>query len=179
LKYALRYTRNQSSSARTEIREWLKTKDERNQRAYSSHIYSQSEDAALKVKIVPPKYTESSKLVDGREVLQACFDAMLDRDPRIIAFGEDVGKIGDVNQAFAGLQEKYGDLRVMDTSIRESTILGQGIGIALRGLRPIAEIQYLDYLIYTIQTMSDDLACTHYRTVGGQKAPVIITNAGS
>lgn len=178
LKYALRYTRNQSSSARTEIREWLKTKDERNQRAYSSHIYSQSEDSALKVKIVPPKYTESSKLVDGREVLQACFDAMLDRDPRIIAFGEDVGKIGDVNQAFAGLQEKYGDLRVMDTSIRESTILGQGIGIALRGLRPVAEIQYLDYLIYTIQTMSDDLACTHYRTVGGQKAPVIIRTRG-
>ncbi len=178
LKYALRYTRNQSSPTRKKIREWLKIKDERNQRDYSSHIYSDSEDSALKVKVIPPVYSENSKLVDGREVLQACFDVALDRDPRIVAFGEDLGKIGDVNQAFAGLQEKYGELRVMDTSIRETTILGQGIGIALRGLRPIAEIQYLDYLIYTIQTMSDDLACTHYRTAGGQKAPVIIRTRG-
>jgi pyruvate/2-oxoglutarate/acetoin dehydrogenase E1 component/TPP-dependent pyruvate/acetoin dehydrogenase alpha subunit len=178
LKYALRYTRNQSSPTRKKIREWLKLKDERNQRDYSSHIYSQSKDAALKVKIIPPVYSENSKLVDGREVLQACFDSALDRDPRVIAFGEDVGKIGDVNQAFAGLQDKYGELRVADTSIRETTILGQGIGIALRGLRPIAEIQYLDYLIYTIQTMSDDLACVHYRTAGGQKAPVIIRTRG-
>lgn len=178
LKYALRYTRNQSSPTRKKIREWLKVKDERNQRDYSSHIYSQSDEAATKVKVIPPVYSESSKLVDGREVLQACFDSVLQRDSRIVAFGEDLGKIGDVNQAFAGLQEKYGEKRVMDTSIRETTILGQGIGIALRGLRPIAEIQYLDYLIYTIQTMSDDLACIHYRTVGGQKAPVIIRTRG-
>lgn len=178
LKYALRYTRNQSTPTRKKIREWLKTKDERNQRDYSSHIYSHSKDSALKVKTIPPIYSESSKVVDGREVLQACFDSLLDRDPRVIAFGEDVGKIGDVNQAFAGLQEKYGDLRVADTSIRETTILGQAIGVALRGLRPIAEIQYLDYLIYTIQTMSDDLACVHYRTVGGQKAPVVIRTRG-
>ncbi len=178
LKYALRYTRNQSSPVRVKIREWLKKKDERNQRDYSSHIYSESADSALKVKIVPPVYSENSKMVDGREVLQACFDAALARDPRVIAFGEDVGKIGDVNQAFAGLQEKYGEHRVKDTSIRETTIVGQGIGIALRGLRPIAEIQYLDYLIYTIQTMSDDLACVQYRTVGGQKAPVIIRTRG-
>lgn len=178
LKYALRYTRNQSSPTRTKIREWLKLKDERNQRDYSSHIYSQSKDAALKVKEVPAVYSKNSKLVDGREVLQACFDLALERDPRVIAFGEDVGKIGDVNQAFSGLQEKYGELRVTDTSIRETTIMGQAIGIALRGLRPIAEIQYLDYLIYTIQTMSDDLACIHYRTVGGQKAPVIIRTRG-
>jgi 2-oxoisovalerate dehydrogenase E1 component len=178
LKYALRYTRNQSSQTRTKIREWLKTKDERNQRDYSSHVYSQSKDSALKVNVVPPKYGKQSRLVDGREVLQACFDQALDRDPRVIAFGEDVGKIGDVNQAFAGLQEKYGELRVVDTSIRETTIMGQAIGIALRGLRPIAEIQYLDYLIFTIQTMSDDLACIQYRTVGGQKAPVIIRTRG-
>ncbi len=178
LKYALRYTRNQSSHVRVKIREWLKTKDERNQSDYSSHIYSQSKDSALKVEVIPPLYTENSKVVDGREVLQACFDAALSRDSRILAFGEDLGKIGDVNQGFAGLQEKYGELRVMDTSIRESTILGQGIGVALRGLRPIAEIQYLDYLIYTIQTMSDDLACVQYRTVGGQKAPVIIRTRG-
>jgi len=178
LKYALRYTRNQSSPARGEIRDWLKKKDERNQRDYSSHIYSESEEAALKVKVVPPEYTENSKIVDGREVLQSCFDAALGRDPRVVAFGEDLGKIGDVNQAFAGLQSKFGEGRVMDTSIRETTIVGQGIGAALRGLKPIAEIQYLDYLIYTIQTMSDDLACIQYRTVGGQKAPLIIRTRG-
>ncbi|MCG8308813.1 MAG: thiamine pyrophosphate-dependent enzyme [Cytophagales bacterium] len=178
LKYALRYTRNQSSNARLEIRDWLKTKDERNQKAYSSHIYSESKDSALKVKEVKAVYSKNSKIVDGREVLLSCFDAALSRDPRVLAFGEDVGKIGDVNQAFAGLQDKYGEIRVMDTSIRETTIVGQGIGVALRGLRPIAEIQYLDYLIYTIQTMSDDLACVQYRTVGGQKSPVIIRTRG-
>ena len=178
LKYALRYTRNQSSSARLKIREWLKNKDERNQKDYSSHIYSESKDSALKVKVVPPIYSDNSKTVDGREVLLSCFDAALGRDPRVVAFGEDVGKIGDVNQAFAGLQDKYGEIRVMDTSIRETTIVGQGIGAALRGLKPIAEIQYLDYLIYTIQTMSDDLACIQYRTVGGQKAPLIIRTRG-
>ena len=117
-------------------------------------------------------------MVDGREVLQACFDSALSRDPRVIAFGEDVGKIGDVNQAFAGLQAKYGELRVTDTGIREATIIGQGIGAALRGLRPIAEIQYLDYLLYAIQTLSDDLATLQYRTVGGQKAPLIIRTRG-
>ncbi len=178
LKYALRYTRNQSCPARKQINDWLKAKDERNQRNYSSHVYSESEESALKVKIIPAVYSQHSKVVDGREVLQACFDAILARDYRVIAFGEDVGKIGDVNQAFAGLQEKYGELRVQDTSIRETTIIGQAIGIALRGLRPIAEIQYLDYLIYTIQTLSDDLACIQYRTVGGQKAPVIIRTRG-
>ncbi len=178
LKYALRYTRNQSSQSRVKIREWLKFKDERNQKDYSSHIYSESKDSALKVKAVAPAYSKDSRTVDGREVLLACFDAALNRDPRIVAFGEDLGKIGDVNQAFAGLQEKYGEIRVMDTSIRESTIMGQAIGIAMRGLRPIAEIQYLDYLIYTIQIMSDDLSCVQYRTVGGQKAPVIIRTRG-
>jgi 2-oxoisovalerate dehydrogenase E1 component len=111
-------------------------------------------------------------------VLQACFDAALKRDPRVIAFGEDVGKIGDVNQGFAGLQQKYGELRVTDTGIRECTIIGQGIGTALRGLKPIAEIQYLDYLLYALQIMSDDLACLQYRTKGGQKAPVIIRTRG-
>lgn len=178
LKYALRYTRNQSSHVRVRIRKWLKAKDERNQKDYSSHIYSQSEDAAINVKKIAAAYSDHAKVVDGREVLQACFDAALHRDPRVLAFGEDLGKIGDVNQGFAGLQEKYGEMRVMDTSIRETTIVGQGIGAALRGLRPIAEIQYLDYLIYTIQTMSDDLACIHYRTAGGQKAPVLIRTRG-
>jgi len=116
--------------------------------------------------------------VDGREVLQACFDAALERDPRVFAIGEDVGKIGDVNQAFAGLQDKYGELRVTDTGIRETSIIGQGIGAAMRGLRPITEIQYLDYLLYAIQTLSDDLATLQYRTAGGQKAPLIIRTRG-
>ena len=158
--------------------EWLKNKDRRNQDQYSSHIYSQSPDAALKVPVVPPVYSETSRIVDGREILQACFDAALARDPRILAFGEDLGKIGDVNQAFAGLQQKYSEWRVMDTSIRETTIVGQAIGLAKRGLRPIAEIQYVDYLIYAIQIMSDDLSCLMYRTKGGQKAPVIIRTRG-
>jgi pyruvate/2-oxoglutarate/acetoin dehydrogenase E1 component len=117
-------------------------------------------------------------MVDGREVLQAFFDFSLEHDPRFFAFGEDVGKIGDVNQAFAGLQAKHGESRVIDTGIRESTIIGQGIGAALRGLRPIAEIQYLDYLLYGIQLLSDDLACLQYRTKGGQKAPLIVRTRG-
>ncbi|MEJ2005922.1 MAG: transketolase C-terminal domain-containing protein, partial [Cyclobacteriaceae bacterium] len=140
--------------------------------------YKVTELSALNIDAIEPQYSENSKVVDGREVLQACFDAALDRDPRVFAFGEDVGKIGDVNQAFAGLQDKYGDLRVTDTGIRETTIIGQGIGAALRGLRPIAEIQYLDYLIYAMATLSDDLATLQYRTKGGQKAPMIIRTRG-
>lgn len=178
LKFSLRLFIKEKSEAKTQIQKWLKEKDKRNQKDYSSNIYSESRDSALKVPSIAPKYSEKSKSVDGREVLQACFDANFSRDPRILAFGEDVGKIGDVNQAFAGLQEKYGDLRVTDTSIRESTIIGQGIGLAIRGLRPIAEIQYLDYLIYAMQTLSDDLACLQYRTVGRQKAPMIIRTRG-
>jgi pyruvate/2-oxoglutarate/acetoin dehydrogenase E1 component len=111
-------------------------------------------------------------------VLQACFDALFSRDPRVFAIGEDVGRIGDVNQAFAGLQEKFGELRITDTGIRECTIVGQGIGAALRGLRPITEIQYLDYLLYAIQILSDDVACLQYRTKGGQKAPLIVRTRG-
>ena len=114
----------------------------------------------------------------GFEVVNAAFDAALAREPRLIAFGEDVGKLGDVNQGFKGMQEKYGNYRVTDTGIREATILGQAIGMALRGLRPIAEIQYLDYVLYAMQTMSDDLASLHWRTAGGQKAPVIIRTRG-
>ena len=114
----------------------------------------------------------------GFEVLNACFDAAIDRDPRVIAFGEDVGHMGDVNQGFRGLQDKYGSLRISDTGIREATIVGQAIGMAMRGLRPIAEIQYLDYLLYALQVLSDDLANLHWRTAGGQKAPVIIRTRG-
>jgi len=178
VKKVLRITRNENVSSRASLLEWLKKNDEANFARYSSHVMSESAEASLKVPEVKAAYSESSPLVDGREVLQACFDAALSRDPRVIAFGEDVGKIGDVNQAFAGLQAKYGELRVTDTGIRETTIIGQGIGAALRGLRPIAEIQYLDYLLYAIQTLSDDLATLQYRTVGGQKAPLIIRTRG-
>lgn len=175
---AVRYFRDEDHEAKTELIEWLRAAEGDNHSRYSSHLYSHSEDAALKAEIIPPQYSESSSIVDGREVLQACFDAALTRDPLVIAFGEDVGKIGDVNQGFAGLQAKHGELRVTDTGIRECTIIGQGIGAALRGLRPIAEMQYLDYLIYALPTLSDDLACLQYRTKGGQKAPLIIRTRG-
>jgi pyruvate/2-oxoglutarate/acetoin dehydrogenase E1 component/TPP-dependent pyruvate/acetoin dehydrogenase alpha subunit len=164
--------------ARAEMIQWLKNAEVDNLDRYSSHMVSVSDESALKIKGVEAVYTETSPLVDGREVLQACFDAALSRDPRVLAFGEDVGKIGDVNQGFAGLQAKHGELRVTDTGIRECTIVGQGIGTALRGLKPIAEIQYLDYFIYALPTLSDDLACLYYRTKGGQKAPLIVRTRG-
>jgi pyruvate/2-oxoglutarate/acetoin dehydrogenase E1 component/TPP-dependent pyruvate/acetoin dehydrogenase alpha subunit len=164
--------------ARQELIQWVKAAEEDNNDRYSSHLYSQSEESALKVPSIPAQYSESSSILDGREILQYCFDAALTRDPRVLAFGEDVGRIGDVNQGFAGMQQKHGELRVTDTGIRECTIIGQGIGLALRGLRPIAEIQYLDYFIYALQTLSDDLACLHYRTKGGQKAPLIVRTRG-
>lgn len=175
---ALRNMIDEPSAVREELIKWLKDADLENYDRYSSHLHSQSEASALKVPRVHPVYTDASQLVDGREVLRACFDAALERDPTIFAIGEDVGKIGDVNQGFAGLQKKHGELRVTDTGIREPTIIGQGIGAAIRGLRPIAEIQYLDYLVYALQTLTDDLACLHYRTKGGQKAPVIIRTRG-
>lgn len=175
---ALRVMRHENSEARTELRQWTERVMEESGDRFSSHLYSQSAQSALKVEEIKPVYSESSREVDGREVLNACFTAAFSRDARIFAFGEDVGKIGDVNQGFAGLQEKFGELRLTDTGIRECTILGQGIGAALRGLRPIAEIQYLDYLLYALQIMSDDLACLQYRTKGGQKAPLIIRTRG-
>jgi len=177
-KRTLRFLTSSSSDTRAQIIEWLEgvMKDAKDR--YSSHLYSQSEWSALYVKEIKPIYSDSSSLLDGREVLHACFNAALERDPTILAFGEDVGRIGDVNQAFVGLQEKYSEWRVTDTGIRECTIVGQGIGLALRGLRPIAEIQYLDYFIYALQILSDDLACLQYRTKGGQKAPLIIRTRG-
>jgi pyruvate/2-oxoglutarate/acetoin dehydrogenase E1 component/TPP-dependent pyruvate/acetoin dehydrogenase alpha subunit len=145
---------------------------------YNSYLFSQSDEAVGNIEEVPVEYAPDAPQVDAREVLQACFTANFLRDPRIFAIGEDVGQIGDVNQAFAGLQEKFGELRVTDTGIRECTIIGQGIGTALRGLRPITEIQYLDYLLYAIQILSDDLATLQYRTKGGQKAPLIVRTRG-
>lgn len=175
---ALRLIRNEPSRSRDMLIHWLKKNEEKRDDEYSSHLYSQSKYSALGISPESPRYSDESKMVDGREVLQACFDEALHRNPLVFALGEDVGKIGDVNQGFAGLQDKYGELRVTDTGIRETTIIGQGIGAALRGLRPIAEIQYLDYLLYAIQTLSDDLASLHYRTKGGQKAPLIIRSRG-
>lgn len=178
MRKALRIIRREDIPARQKMIDWIKKEELLNENRFSSHLYSESDESALKVEIVDATYSSNSKLVDGREVLQACFDAAFARDPRVLAFGEDVGKIGDVNQAFAGLQDKYGELRITDTGIREVTIIGQGIGTALRGLRPIAEIQYLDYLIYSLATLSDDLATLQYRTKGGQKAPLIIRTRG-
>ncbi len=178
VKKALRLVRDENNAPKTNLINWLKSVEEENEKRYSSHLLSESDEAALKVKEIKPSYAEDAPEVDGREVMQAFFDIALGRDPLVFAIGEDVGKIGDVNQGFAGLQEKYGELRVTDTGIRECTIIGQGIGAALRGMRPIAEIQYLDYLLYALQIMSDDLACLQYRTKGGQKAPLIIRTRG-
>jgi 2-oxoisovalerate dehydrogenase E1 component len=177
-KQAARILIKHENETRHGISAWIKRNTEENFERYSSHLYSQSEWSAMNVSEIKPVWSDSSPLIDGREILQACFDAALIRDPRVLAFGEDVGLIGDVNQGFAGLQQKHGEWRVTDTGIRECTIVGQGIGAALRGLRPIAEVQYLDYLLYAIQIMSDDLACLQYRTKGGQKAPVIVRTRG-
>lgn len=178
VRKALALTVNEPLPARKDILEWKRGYDALNEKRYSSHLHSQSAQSALNVPHVPARFSSNSEIVDGRQILQACFDHALGRDPRVLAFGEDVGYLGDVNQAFAGMQKKYGELRVTDTGIREATIIGQGIGLAMRGLRPIAEIQYLDYLLYGIQILSDDLATLHYRTSGGQKAPLIIRTRG-
>ncbi|MBC7923662.1 MAG: transketolase [Ferruginibacter sp.] len=178
VKQVLRTLRFEAVPTRQSLQAWLERVLAENHERYSSHVVSQSAESALRVTEIKPVYDDTSPWVDGREVLRACFNEALARDPRVFAIGEDVGRIGDVNQAFAGLQEKYGELRVTDTGIREATIIGQGIGAALRGLRPIAEIQYLDYLIYALPTLSDDLACLQYRTRGGQKAPLIVRTRG-
>jgi pyruvate/2-oxoglutarate/acetoin dehydrogenase E1 component/TPP-dependent pyruvate/acetoin dehydrogenase alpha subunit len=149
-----------------------------NKEKYSSHLYSESRFSAMKVKEVPAVFDESGASLNGYEILNKFFDQTFASNPAVFAFGEDVGKIGDVNQGFAGLQDKYGALRITDTGIREATIIGQGIGMAMRGLRPIAEIQYLDYLLYAIQALSDDVATLQYRTRGGQKCPLIVRTRG-
>ncbi|MFZ1319955.1 MAG: thiamine pyrophosphate-dependent enzyme [Ignavibacteria bacterium] len=168
----------ENSDARNKLIEWKNIFRKENNKRYGSHLYSESSDSAMNVKEVKPVYGPESKTLDGREVLNAFFDIAFERDPRIFAIGEDLGMLGDVNQGMANLQEKFGELRLTDTGIREATIVGQGIGCALRGLKPIIEIQYLDYLFYGLQIISDDLACLQYRTAGGQKAPLIIRTRG-
>lgn len=145
---------------------------------YSTHLHSEHSSNALNVKEIKPIYEQSSEDVDGRVILKNNFDLLFKKYPNAMIFGEDSGNIGDVNQGLEGMQQKYGTLRVSDTGIRETTIVGQGIGLSLRGLRPIAEIQYLDYLLYALQIMSDDLATLNYRSVGKQKAPVIVRTRG-
>jgi pyruvate/2-oxoglutarate/acetoin dehydrogenase E1 component/TPP-dependent pyruvate/acetoin dehydrogenase alpha subunit len=178
IQRALISAKDEAGEARDKLIAWQQEQKEINYRRIGSHLYSETNLSALHVPQLDPSYSAGSPTVNGFQILNAAFDAMLDRDPRVIAFGEDVGMLGGVNQTFAGLQEKYGELRVSDTGIREITILGQAIGLALRGLRPIAEIQYLDYLLYALQIMSDDLATLHWRTAGGQKAPVIVSTRG-
>ena len=169
----------QLKSPKTEIlSRWLENIKSNTQIDYSSHLYSESKFNPVKINEVNPIYHEETKIEDGRIVIRENFDAILKKYDNVLIFGQDSGKIGGVNQGLEGLQEIYGDSRVFDTGIREATIIGQGIGLALRGLRPIAEIQYLDYLLYAIQIMSDDLASLHYRTRGKQKAPLIIRTRG-
>ncbi|RYF99270.1 MAG: transketolase, partial [Chitinophagaceae bacterium] len=171
---AIRQSVNTPSAERDILVKWYQKQADINEEKYSSKLFTDGIESPFLVNNVPAIYSEDSKMLDGRELLNACFDFNFSRDPRLVAFGEDLGNIGDVNQGFAGLQAKFGELRVTDTGIREMTIVGQGIGLAMRGLRPIAEIQYLDYLLFALNILSDDLASLSYRTKAGQKAPVIV-----
>jgi 2-oxoisovalerate dehydrogenase E1 component len=176
LREAMLDTAGEESSGRKALQVWLKSANLKSQHRYSSNLYSDGADSALKVPEVPAIFSE--ELVDGRQVLQKNFEEIFTRYPNALTFGEDVGGIGGVNQVMEGMQDKFGEERVSDTGIRESTIIGSGIGMALRGLRPIAEIQYLDYLYYALQILRDDLATVRYRTAGGQKAPLIVRTRG-
>jgi pyruvate/2-oxoglutarate/acetoin dehydrogenase E1 component/TPP-dependent pyruvate/acetoin dehydrogenase alpha subunit len=178
IRSALRLVRGENGNAKTQLKSLLSEWNSQNQERYSSHLYSQSTQAINSVKAVEPKYSNDSEEMDARIILRDNFDSILSKNPEVLIFGEDSGQIGGVNQGLEGLQQKFGELRVSDTGIREATILGQGIGMAMRGLRPIAEIQYLDYLLYCFQGMSDDLSTLHYRTKGKQKAPLIIRTRG-
>ena len=175
---SLRYLKEENFAEKKELQNFIKATVKNADAVYSSYLLSESKYSALNVEEKKPVFAQNQNLVDARVVMRDNFDAILKKHPEVIIFGEDAGFIGDVNQGLEGLQEKYGDIRVADTGIREATIIGQGIGLAMRGLRPIAEIQYLDYLLYALQIMSDDLATLHYRTFGKQKAPLIIRTRG-
>ncbi len=175
---ALRYVVAESTSEKRQLQDWVNNYFEIIQPKFSAHLYSEAVNKATNISEVKPTYNNDAKDVDGRIVLRDNFDHIFSKYPEALVFGEDSGAIGDVNQGLEGLQEKYGELRISDTGIREATILGQGIGLAMRGLRPIAEIQYLDYVMYALQIMSDDLATVRYRTNGMQKAPLIVRTRG-
>ena len=178
LKYVQRIIRSENNIAKNYLINLISEKSKKYFDEYSSHLYSQSKYSALNIEEVAPIYSKTPNIVDGREVINKYFDGIFKNNPLVFAVGEDVGLIGGVNQGFAGIQKKYGKLRITDTGIREASIIGQGIGAAMRGLRPIVEIQYLDYVYWAIQTLSDDLSTLQYRTKGGQKAPVIIRTRG-
>ena len=174
----LRMLRNESFSEKTILQQFIISNFEKAHDAYSSKLISETAQSPLHLKEIPPQFSSERKMVDGRIVMRDNFEAILNKHNDVVIFGEDAGFIGDVNQGLEGLQEKFGELRVSDTGIREATIIGQGIGLAMRGLRPIAEIQYLDYLLYALQIMSDDIATLRYRTYGKQNAPIIIRTRG-
>ena len=178
LKYVQRIIRSENNIAKNYLINLISEKSKKYFDEYSSHLYSQSKYSALYIEEVVPTYSKTPNIIDGREVINKYFDGIFKNNPLVFAVGEDVGLIGGVNQGFAGIQKKYGKLRITDTGIREASIIGQGVGAAMRGLRPIVEIQYLDYVYWAIQTLSDDLSTLQYRTKGGQKAPVIIRTRG-
>ena len=167
-----------SPSARSQLKEYYSSLKKEYTQLYDSHLYNEGPKAAIKIKQIPPTYNTDSEIINGYEILNKYFDALFSANEKIVAFGEDLGQIGDVNQGFSGLQEKFGEGRIFDSGIRELSIMGQGIGLALRGLKPIAEIQYLDYLLYGLQPLSDDVCTTHYRTVGQQSVPLIVRTRG-
>lgn len=171
-------TAGQDSPARENLIRWIREVNEMGAERYHTYLYSRSDQAALKVPVVPARYDEDAPLKNGFEILNAFFDKAMEKHPELYAFGEDLGQIGGVNKGFAGLQKKYGEQRIFDTGIREWTIMGQAIGMAMRGLRPIAEIQYLDYLIYGLEPLTDDLATLQWRSGGMQKAPAIVRTRG-
>lgn len=174
----LRMVREENSASKNALSSWIKQELDKNKERFSSHLYSQSKYSVLNSTSIDPTYDDEAPMEDGRIILRENYRKLFENHPEALIFGEDAGKIGGVNQTLEGLQEQFGELRISDTGIRECTIIGQGIGMAMRGLRPIAEIQYLDYLLYAIQVMSDDLATIQYRTKGGQKAPLIISTRG-
>jgi pyruvate/2-oxoglutarate/acetoin dehydrogenase E1 component len=176
-KKIIRLTRTESCDHKQQLKNWIAKSDIENADRYNSYLLPSNEKSALNIEPVAPTF-EGENLVDGRLILRENFDVQFSKNPLIFTFGEDTGKIGGVNQSMEGMQEKFGESRVSDTGIREATIIGQGIGMSMRGLRPIAEIQYLDYLLYGIQILSDDLATLHYRTKGTQKAPLIVRTRG-
>jgi pyruvate/2-oxoglutarate/acetoin dehydrogenase E1 component len=160
------------------LKNYYQSTKQMGEQLYDTYLYNDGPKSALKVKVTPAEYASDAPVLNGYEVLNNYFDQLFAANPKVAAFGEDLGNIGDVNQGFSGLQEKYGEQRIFDTGIRELTIMGQGIGMALRGLRPIAEIQYLDYLLYGLQPLSDDVATVHYRTAGQQSCPLIVRTRG-